>query len=575
MKKNAMKGRILVILSTLFIIAMCGLMYGMYWVTKYPLYFYIYITSLLFGGTDLLLLLLKLVHRKASKKLSVILRVLSFAGYGFLLLVGSQTIIVFFKNMGEAVYPAVSHVVIFLLLFVVILVLEKLCEYSKEQSPFVSAMLANNRMFFKLLSFQTIIAGAATVFESLKFFAIQTYVGYVFIALLFYYAACILLSMIVIAIRKEFTACPYLNIPLPTLRKKSGEEEDARKPIGFIEYLEKNTGISMRSLWSVKFVREIAPLVVVLSAFFLWLSTCVVQVESYQQAAVYRFGVLQDELLESGLHLTLPYPFDKVEIYDTGVLQKTTIGFKSEENADNLWTKSHQGEEYKLLLGSSDEVVSINLRLEYKISDLFQYLKSSATPESILEALAYELVTDQTIHTDLTTLLSTDREAFSETFMKELSTMMEEKVVGLEVVSVVLESIHPPKEIAEVYQETVSAEIDAETKILEAKRAAAVMLAEAQVTYNESVSLANSEYAEKVAAAKSSVAEFMASVEANNAYGEKYTYQKYLNALREAYGKANIVIVGEGVDQSAIYFGSFGTGSSSSDSSSKSNSDSE
>ena len=47
----------------------------------------------------------------------------------------------------------------------------------------------------------------------------------------------------------------------------------------------------------------------------------------------------------------------------------------------------------------------------------------------------------------------------------------------------------------------------------------------------------------------------MASVEAYNASSDAYKYQKYLAAVRKAYGNANLVILGEGVDQSAIYFG--------------------
>lgn len=566
MKKNAMKGRILVIISTLLMLVTCGLGYWMHRLTGYALYYHLYITSLLFGGTNLLFIFLKLLNRmpskrffkKVIKKLPMVLRVLCFAGYGLVIVFGSQSIIAFLKNPGGGSYPSVSNVVIFLILFVVLLVLEKLCGYSRENTLFVNAMLSNSQIFMKLLMLEAIIAAAATVFESLKFFLIQTYVGYVFTGVLLYYAVCILFSMIVLTIRKEFTTEPYLNIPIPFVKN------DRKGQVGFVDYLETNTGISMRSLWSVKFVREIAPYVVVLSGLFLWLSTCVVQVESYQQAAVYRLGALQSETLKPGIHLTLPYPFDKVEIYDTEVLSKTTIGFRAEESADNIWTTNHQGEEYKLLLGSGDEVVSINLRLEYKISDLFEYLESSTTPEAILEALSYELVTAQTIHTDLTTLLSIDREAFSKTFMEELSVMLEEKSVGLEVMSVVLESIHPPKEIAAIYQEAVSAEIDAEASILEAETTAQILLAEAQVSYNEVVSLAKSESVQSIAEAKSNVAEFMASLESYKANKDSYTFQKYLSAVREAYGNANLVIISKDIDESALFFGNFSKDSSAS-----------
>ena len=190
-----------------------------------------------------------------------------------------------------------------------------------------------------------------------------------------------------------------------------------------------------------------------------------------------------------------------------------------------------------------------------------------------MQALAYELVTDQTIATDLSSLMSADRDAFSENFQKELGKMLEEKGIGLEVVAVVLESIHPPVEIAWVYQELISAEIKAQKYLVNAQDVAAVTIAQAETTYDTTVGTEQVSYEQKVAAAKASITEFMASVEAYNTSSDAYKYQKYLAAVRKAYGNANLVILGEGVDQSAIYFGNIAgnSGSSSSDSSGNSN----
>lgn len=556
--KHTKKEHILIIIMTIFILLTGGVCFLLHKVTAYPLYFGISMTGFILGGTNLLFLLLHINYGTSCKKLWGILkktgRVLCFAGYGMVLVFSSSAMFGLLGTMKTVVYPAVFNVVVFIALFVLAQVFAKLSAYVKADTAFEHALLRNSRMFMNLLAVEALLAVTCTLVEAKKLLALQRYVIWLFAIMLLYYIGAILLSMFVNAICKTFISEPYLNIPLLSL-KKGGEQSE--KAVGFIEYLETNTGISMRSLWSVKFIRQIAPLVIILFGLFLWLSTCIVQVESYQKGAVYRFGVLQEELLGAGIHLTLPYPFTKVEIYDTEVLKKTTIGFRSESSADNLWTSSHQGDEYKLLLGSGDELASINLRLEYKIRDLRHYLKSSAAPESILQAVAYELVTSQTIHTDLTTLLSTDRESFSQAFMDKLTVLLEEKDVGLEVVGVVLESIHPPKEIADVYQKTVSAEIDAQATILEAETIAATSLAKAQMSYDETVSQATSEQVYLVTEAKANIAEFMTSVEAYKTYGEKYTFQKYLNAVREAYGNANLVIVSEGIDQSAIYFGSF------------------
>lgn len=566
MKEKSMKGRTLAIAATLFLLVLGIALYVIYFFTKYPLYYFVSMTAVLLGVTNLFPLLLKAEERrqtKCTKRLCMrlhmpILVVICIVSI-FVFLGCVQGLITYISTVHEPVVLPVIHGVLLAVLAVIALVLQKLCKYVETESRFVSALLNNMELFLMLILFETVTAAGVIVFESFRIFYIQRYVGYVYAACVFYYAVFLLLSLMIVAVRKEFYIDPFINILLPSLpRLGKGEAKRENGRESFFDYLERNTGISMRGLLSFKYVKQIAPTALFFSALFLWLSTSIIQVEPSEQAAVYRIGNLQENLLKPGIHLVFPYPIDRVVVCDTEAVKRTTIGYKSEEAADNLWTAGHGdgGEEYKLLLGSGDEVVSINLRLEYKISDLKQYLKCASMPESILEALSYEQVTDETIGTDLATLLSVDRDAFAEKFREKLSEKLKERQIGLDVVSVVLESIHPPIEIASVYQEIISSEIAAERKILEAQGLAAVKIATAEDLNNKAVKGAETSQTEKVAKAKAVVTEFLASVQADKQYGENYRYQKYLNAVREAYGKANLVIVGEGVDKSALYFGS-------------------
>ena len=170
--------------------------------------------------------------------------------------------------------------------------------------------------------------------------------------------------------------------------------------------------------------------------------------------------------------------------------------------------------------------------------------------------MAYEMITDRTINTDLNTLLSVDRAAFAENFREELSQHAVEKGTGLHVVSVVLESIHPPVEVAEVYQKTINAEIECDKMILEAEAAAGQTVAWAWTLYDTKVNTARADGYTAEAAARSSVAEFMAAVAADEAYSDAYRYYKYLDALKKAYSGGRIILVGEGVDEKNIYIGS-------------------
>lgn len=490
-------------------------------------------------------------NEKTGVQVKKNLRVTCIATYVFVLGYCCLSSLSFVKKITNEGIPPFSYIIPLLIILIVVTVVEKLCEYSRDNSIFVDTILQNSRLFCRLIILETLLASACVIIESLELFNIQKYIGYLFVGLLLYYLGFVTISLVITIIRKELFQAPCIVIPVPFIKNQVVGREQS-----FLDYLQDNTGITLRNLWSIKFIRDIAPAMVFMIGILLWLSTCIVQVENHQQAVVYRLGALQDEVFEPGLHLTLPYPIDMVEIYETEKVNKVTIGYKSQENTDNIWTEAHQGEEYILLLGSGDEVVSINLRVEYKINDLKQYLSTSASPESIMQALAYELVTDQTIATDLSTLMSADRAAFSEKFKQELSGKIQEKELGLEIVAVILESIHPPIDIASVYQELVSAGIKAQQYIAKAEGNAAVTIAKAEATYDTSVSTVMAEHEKKLAKAKLSVAEFMASMEAYNTYPDSYKYYKYLDAVKKAYGNANLVIVGEGVDTSALYFGS-------------------
>ena len=283
----------------------------------------------------------------------------------------------------------------------------------------------------------------------------------------------------------------------------------------------------------------------------------------HQQGAHYRLGCLQEEALQPGLHMTLPWPLDSVEVYDTEVANTLTIGYKSEESTDNIWTQAHGGEEYKLLLGGGNELVSINLRVVYHINDLKAYLSHNATPEAMLQTSAYEIVTAKIIGTDLNTLLATDRTAFAQTFKEELTAYIEPYHTGLAVMDVVLESIHPPVDIADVYQKLISAGIDAERILLTARGTEQVKLIEANSRYYTTIGEAEAAKITAIAAANASVAEFLAKVEVEKDWSEQgydYKYHKYLQAVSAAYANGKIVILGEGVDGSNIYIGNVNAG---------------
>ncbi len=390
-----------------------------------------------------------------------------------------------------------------------------------------------------------------TVVRMLGFYDATVYLCWAVLVIVCYSAAFTVLSFAVRMIRREAGVNPDLSIPVPF----SGKHD-----LRVLGYLEKNTGITMHSLWSIKFLKTLLPYTVLFIIVTLWLSTSITVIEPFRKGALYRCGSLKKEPLGPGLHLTLPFPFDTVEKYETESVRKLTVGYTSDTDGDNIWTASHGSEEFQLLLGGGNELVSVNLRIEYKISDLIRYLESSSSPEKLLESAAYELITERIITTDLETLMAQDRESFADGFADELSLRIgKDGGIGLSVVSVVLESIHPPVSVASVYQELISANIKASKQLLDAEAYAKVRVTEAEQQSTAALLSAEADKTTNVADARAKVAEFLAGVEADAANPGTYIYEKYLSAIKTAYGNSKLVILGEGVDRSDIWL--YGTAS--------------
>lgn len=440
--------------------------------------------------------------------------------------------------------------VILAVLFVLSLVLEKWCGYAmKEDNTYTQAQLKGLISALSMGRITYILVAATMVLRLLNIFDAELIVRILLSVLFVYETLLLAFSLAVRVIRKEMNTSPELIVSIRGMGKD----------MNILTYLEENTGITMRSLWSLQLMKRTLPAALLGLALVLWLSTGVVQIEAYQQGALYRLGELRTEVLQPGIHLTLPWPLDRVVIQDTATVKQAAIGYVPSEKQDNIWTEDHGGEEYNLLLGGGKEIVAINLLVEYRIDDLVEYLKNSAAPEQLLQAKAYEIITAHTISTDLDTLLAADREVFSETFRQELTDQLAACNTGLQIVNVVLESVHPPVDIAQVYQDIISAGIEAQYLILEAENSANYTVYAAEQEVISAIGKAEKEQHERIGEARSAVTEFMAAAAANEAYPQQYRYYKYLTALTKAYSGTKLVIVGEGVDTGSLYIGSLGS----------------
>lgn len=257
-------------------------------------------------------------------------------------------------------------------------------------------------------------------------------------------------------------------------------------------------------------------------------------------------------------------PFEEVKIYNVTQPQGMIVGYEGDvNNKNNLWTRPHEGEEQALLLGNGNELVAINLKITYRISDLYTYLTRYSSPEDVLNAKGYEVVMGETIHTDINTIISEDRSQLSHRIEEQLKEYAREAELGLEVMSVTLASIHPPVAIADIYQSVVSAGIQKKTSVLTAEGKALVAREGAEADKQLAINDAGIQRDERVSSANAEIQKYNASIEAYLLDPEAYLLDRYLESFQQALAQQRKYIVGPGVDAGALYanFGLGGSGS--------------
>ena len=269
-----------------------------------------------------------------------------------------------------------------------------------------------------------------------------------------------------------------------------------RSAAGAIDY---QFGFKVSQTWFYKLLEKaIAPLVL-FAAVTLYLLSCIVVVAPNEEAIIERFGNPKNDandvrLAGPGLAFKWPWPIDIAYKYPTKKVMELNIGFKAEENKASygplLWGKQHYEEEYHLLVASkqtsvsSDEsavpvsLVMAAVPVQYKVRDLYSFIYNHNEPEKRLEAICYRELTkfaasariEVDDEADLEqSLLGAGRARAKNTLTREIQQAADDAGLGVEIVFLGLQGLHPPPEVAADYQAVVGAVQKEQALILQAQ----------------------------------------------------------------------------------------------------------
>jgi regulator of protease activity HflC (stomatin/prohibitin superfamily) len=261
-------------------------------------------------------------------------------------------------------------------------------------------------------------------------------------------------------------------------------------------------GFKVSQTWFYKLLEQaIVPLVLFAGAT-LYLLSCVVVVGPDEEAIIEHFGNPVNDangvrLIGPGLAFKWPWPIDIVYKYPTKRISEISIGFIPKVDAAGkvehkplLWGEAHYAEEYQLLVASERtgsesfqgtvpvSLVIAAVPVQYRIKDLYAFVYNHNEPQKALESICYReltrLATSAKIEADDLagaehSLLGRGRAEAAETLTAGIQKAADAEGLGVEIVLVGLQGIHPPVEVAADYQKVIGAVQKKEAAILQAE----------------------------------------------------------------------------------------------------------
>ncbi|CAN5715573.1 hypothetical protein BH23PLA1_BH23PLA1_15300 [soil metagenome] len=195
-------------------------------------------------------------------------------------------------------------------------------------------------------------------------------------------------------------------------------------------------------------------------------------------------GLLQRQgrfagVLEPGLHLRLPPPFETITRLQPGKVRALEIGFREAASRNDHgsigWGDSHDrgawliAEEESLLLTGDGQLVELTATVQYRLDPrpeaLRAYAFGTANADEALRPLAELAVRAVASRRRLDAILTAPRQEAERAVTADLRQRVERYGLGIAIVGVAFQDVHPPLAVLDAYRDVSRAEQEKQARI--------------------------------------------------------------------------------------------------------------
>ncbi|MCZ2146476.1 MAG: FtsH protease activity modulator HflK [Bryobacterales bacterium] len=196
----------------------------------------------------------------------------------------------------------------------------------------------------------------------------------------------------------------------------------------------------------------------------LWLLTSVYIVAADQQAVVTRFGAVVEPRVMPGIHLSLPWPLDRVTRLKVRQLQRLVIGGSLSDTV----TGRLQPLISQFLTGDQN-IIHTRVVVQYSVGVPADYLFQSQDVGTLITSAVEAELARRIAARNVDAVLTTEKAAIQEEVRAAAQKLIDDYRAGVLLASVNIESASPPPEAADAFRDVASARADSARIVNEAQ----------------------------------------------------------------------------------------------------------
>jgi membrane protease subunit HflK len=275
----------------------------------------------------------------------------------------------------------------------------------------------------------------------------------------------------------------------------------------------------------------------------LWLASGFYRVQTYQKGLELIFGVYQRETGE-GLNYNFPAPIGSVEIVDVTNQRQVRLGFDGQSGV--RVNAAQQRERGSLMLTGDENIIDIQFVVFWLVKDarLFQF--NIRNPEEAVKSASEAAMREVIGKSDLQFALTQGRQQIEDETRKLIQRTLDSYGAGIAVMNVQMQSVNPPLQVIEAFNNVQTARQDKERAINDANAYKNELIPKAKGDATRIVQQAEAYKAEVVNRAQGDAQRFI-SVYDQYVLAKDITVRRlYIETLEQVLRGANKVVLDKG-----------------------------